>query len=56
MYKLGRNEQGQNIYITDEQVADAAKNPSVYKDKLSSQQWAKLRKIIRRAIKNNSLQ
>lgn len=47
MVKIGKHN-GITLYMTYEEVANAAKNPNEYKSKLNNQQWAKLRKFIKK--------
>ena len=48
MYNLGKNKQRLRIFITDEDIIDAAQNRGKWKSDLNNQQWAKMRKLINR--------
>ena len=52
MYNLGKSKLGQRVFITDEQLIDAAQNPHEYKKDYNAQQWAKLRKLIKKYKKS----
>ena len=52
MTNLGKTKQGLRIFVTDEDVIDAAQNRGKWKSDLNNQQWAKLRKLINRYEKS----
>ena len=52
MISLGKNKNGLRFYVTEEDIVDAAENRQKWKSDLNSQQWAKMRKLINRHLKN----
>jgi len=51
MVNLGKTKNGLRVFVTDEDIADAAQNRSKWKADLNNQQWAKMRKLINRYLK-----
>ena len=54
MTSLGKNKHGMRVYVSDEQIAQAAKNPLEWKSGLNNQQWARLRKMINKHLKKEA--
>ena len=52
MYNLGKSKLGQRVFLTNEQLIDAAQDPLKYKKDCNAQQWAKLRKLIKKHLKS----
>jgi len=55
MVNLGKTKNGLRVFVTDEEIADAAQNRSKWKADLNNQQWAKMRKLINRHLKSQNL-
>lgn len=48
VYSIGKDNKGNKAFITTELLVDAKSNPSAAKAKYNNQQWAKIRKLIKK--------
>jgi hypothetical protein len=48
IYNIGKDRQGRKTFITTDDLADAKVNTAVAKSKYNNQQWAKIRKLIKK--------
>ena len=48
VYSIGKDNKGTKTFITTDGLIDAKSNPSGAKSKYSNQQWAKIRKLIKK--------
>ena len=49
-FYIGKNNKGVKEYITRQYLRDIYEYPRNYKDKFSNQQWAKIRKHIKKEV------
>ena len=48
MIKIGKGNDGNTLYLTEQELQEIAANLAEHKTKYSAQQWAKIRKILNR--------
>lgn len=48
VYSIGKDNRGNKTFITTELLADAKASPATAKAKYNNQQWAKIRKLIKK--------
>lgn len=48
VYNIGKDNRGNKTFITSEGLADAKLDPATAKSKYNNQQWAKIRKLIKK--------
>jgi hypothetical protein len=48
VYSIGKDSKGTKTFITTDGLIDAKSNPSGAKAKYNNQQWAKIRKLIKK--------
>lgn len=49
-YNIGKNLKGIKEFITHERLVEVSGNKPFYKEKFSNQQWAKVRKLIKKEV------
>ena len=49
-FNIGKNLRGVKEYLTYERLVEISGNMPFYKEKFSNQQWAKIRKLIKKEV------